>query len=258
VYTETDPRDQSEFLQQLQNLLKGKPVAAALSLLTRYVCLAASSGRPEAMEAFIPSIRGDPTAGSLPDLAGQFVAAKNKFWRGGQPHGALKKNNLPDAISAFLANNAASMEVAIDQWRIAGSLEETKVAVRQVLAEVRSCAKPFHGGDYYCKRCLEILLLGGFAVGWPMNPHDLDALADWWPLGNGTKSGARRIFPAARNDVQMREVLRVLQRACGGGKRKIPLVRISAFLCFWHRCLEGSMHWPVWKYCQDLCEKESL
>ena len=233
IYNEQDPRDQADFLRQLQNLLKTKSMDVALLRLACYAGLAASSGRPEAMEACLPSIRGDPDADWLVAfVANRYVKEGGTFWRGGQPHGGLKKKDLPDAVAVFLEEGAQPLADALATW-VAADAAGKRSAVKSVLDQVRRCGKFFVGSDYYCKRCLEICLLGGMANPnlQTMHPSDLDHIASWWPIGRGTKMGARRIFPTARSDRLIREGLRTAQRSLGGGVRRVPLVRISAFLC---------------------------
>lgn len=233
IYNEQDPRDQAEFLRQLQNLLKTESEDVALRRLACYAGLAASSGRPESMEACLPSIRCDSDADSLSAfIAKRYVKEGETFWRGGQPHGGLKKKHLPDAVAAFLEEGVQPLADALATW-VAADAAGKRSAVKSILAHVRRCGKFFVGSDYYCKRCLEICLLGGMANPnlQTMHPNDLDQIASWWPIARGTKKGARRIFPTARNDRLIREGLRVVQRSLGGGVRRVPLVRISAFLC---------------------------
>jgi hypothetical protein len=205
----------------------------ALRRLACYAGLAASSGRPEAMDACLPSIRCDPGADSLSVfVASRFVEQGNQFWRGGQAHGSLKKTALPGAVATFLTRGVQPLADALAVW-VAADAAGKRSAVKSVLVQVRLCAKIFQGGQYYCKRCLEICLLGGLASSrlQAMCPSDLDQIGSWWPIGVGTKKGARRIFPTAKRSRLIREGLRVAQRSLGGGVRRVPLVRISAFLC---------------------------
>ena len=65
VYRETEPRDQTDFLAQLQDLHQ-LPLA-------RYSSLAACSGRPAALRDFWPSICGDQHAATLPEFAQEFT-----------------------------------------------------------------------------------------------------------------------------------------------------------------------------------------
>jgi hypothetical protein len=54
-----------------------------------------------------------------------------------------------------------------------------------------------------------------------------------WPIGPGTKAALRRICPDAKSVKMQRQLLRVLQRALGGGTRRVHIISISALLCFW-------------------------
>ena len=231
VYRETEPRDQKDFLEQLQDLLK--PCAnddAAMLLLARYSSLAACSGRPAALREFLPSIRGDQGAATLPNFAREFTK-RDTFWRGGQAHGSLRKDAVHEAIDTFLKISEAPLAAALCAWAVAKNHGERRQALVCVLAETRKAAAIFKSRDYFTKRCLEIILLGSNARGMNMQSSHLDAIISQWPVSNGTKRGALRIFPAARDSQHIQEGLRVLQRALGGGQRKVPLVCISAFLC---------------------------
>ena len=235
VYRETEPRDQRDFLAQLHDLLE--PCAnddAAMLLLARYSSLAACSGRPAALREFLPSIRGDQDAATLPDFAREFTK-RGTFWRGGQAHGSLRKDAVHEAIDTFLKNSEAPLVAALCSWAVARNDGERRQALVCVLAETRKAAAIFKSRDYFTKRCLEIILLGSHARGMNMQSSHLDAIISEWPVSNGTKHGAQRIFPAARGSQHIREGLRVLQRALGGGQKKVPLVCISAFLCCYLR-----------------------
>ena len=101
--------------------------------------------------------------------------------------------------------------------------------------------------DYFTKRFMEITLLGFLGA-----PHaeqvlavHFDELADLWPVASGTAAGIKLNFPTARNDQDYRECLRARQRGLGHGTRHVPLVRVSAFSCFWQGALKGSYLWPV-------------
>lgn len=130
---------------------------------------------------------------------------------------------------------------------------DKRIILNAVLAALRAPKEALLGANYYEKRFLELLLLASQALqshATPQTsqalqshatPQDLDQLVPQWPVGNGTRAGLRVIWPSSGSDRQARPLLKALQRALGGGRRTVPIVRISAFLCFWKRCLEGSM-----------------
>ena len=76
-----------------------------------------------------------------------------------------------------------------------------------------------------------------------MQALDLDDAIDLWPLGPGTKKGLQRPFPGLNSKTDLRQALRVLQRCLGAGQRQVPLVRISAFACFYKRQKDGKIAW---------------
>ena len=160
---------------------------------------------------------------------------RGTFWRGGQAHGSLRKDAVHEAIDTFLKNSEVPLAAALCTWAVARNDCERRQALVCVLAETRKAAKIFKSRDYFTKRCLEIILLGSHARGMNMQSSHLDAIISEWPVSNGTKHGAQRIFPAARGNQHIREGLRVLQRALGGGQKKVPMVCISAFLCCYLR-----------------------
>ena len=104
----------------------------------------------------------------------------------------------------------------------------------------------FKARAYMNKRFLEIIIL---ATDDPeRRSAEFDLVGDLWPLGPGTKTGVAIIFPDAQTDQQCREALRALQRLLGNGARRVSLLRISAFLCFWERALNQSLSWPVARF----------
>ena len=86
---------------------------------------------------------------------------------------------------------------------------------------------------------MELLILAGLAG---LQGH-IDAIADVWPIASGTEKALKRIFPSA--DLAYRQGLRVIQRTLGGGTRSVLMTRVSAFLCFWKRAVDGSIAWLV-------------
>ena len=66
-----------------------------------------------------------------------------------------------------------------------------------------------------------------------------------YALGKGTQRGLRMIFPVANMARLLREVVRVLQRSLGGGRRHVDAVSGCALLCFWRRALGGTIIWQV-------------
>ncbi len=70
----------------------------------------------------------------------------------------------------------------------------------------------------------------GKARGFNMQLSHLNAIISEWPVGNGTRHEAQRIYPAAHVTNTVR---RSSSLAVGTWRRsmKIPLVRVSEFLC---------------------------
>ena len=130
-----------------------------------------------------------------------------------------------------MENRETHLAATLCAWAAAKNDNERRQALVSVLAETRKAAAIFKSREYFTKRCLEMILLGSHAKGMKMQSSHLDAMIIEWPVGNGTKHGAQRIFPAARGSQLIRESLRDLQKALEGGQKNVPLVRISAFLC---------------------------
>ena len=67
-----------------------------------------------------------------------------------------------------------------------------------VLTETRKATAIFKSRDYLTRRSLEIMLLGSHARGFNMQLSHLNAIISEWPVSNGTRHEAQRIYPAAR------------------------------------------------------------
>ena len=255
VYSETDPEDQRDLQIVARRCMSGLPGVSqpgAGDLLplcrnaARFAAVAALSGRPDAISK-LESVLGG--GGADPALVEGIRALcdAGPFFRGGQAHGPLKKSDVPKAVEKFISTTLPSLAEAVHDWCRAAqpprdsACGATQPAVRRVMELIVASGKIFQCADYFNKRCMEILLLTGLAG---VEAKHLDALADIWPLGEGTKAGLKIIFPTARPS-QFRPALRVLQRALGGGTRRVTLVRISAFLCFYKRANCGTLPWPV-------------
>jgi hypothetical protein len=243
AYEEDSPEDQYLLAETLSATFQ-RPSATCRALAT-LVCICSFSGRPATVAALAP-------AAHLSDE--EFLAALasyielNPFWRGGQAHGGLAKADLCAAFAYFLNHYADALAQHMTVWSASahGGVERVE-AVRGTVQLLRSVGRSFKAADYFLKRSLEIIVLAGVrgVLGSTVLPHDLDLIADRWPMGKGTKVGLKLIWPRLRSMSDMRQALRVLQRAFGGGPKKIPMVRISAFLCFWQRCKNGTLHWPL-------------
>ena len=115
-------------------------------------------------------------------------------------------------------------------------------AVRDVMRVSQTARSYFKGGAYWQKRFLELLVLSKAGERTPM---DLDNAFDMFPVANGTKAGVQKIWPDANSQDELRECIRALQRTLGAGQRRVPLVTISALLCFWRRALDRTAPWPA-------------
>ena len=134
----------------------------------------------------------------------------------------------------------------VSAWGEARGPQETRHAIRAVKVAMDAAATAFLGGSYWKKRCMEILLLANLGT-----PKDFDYVFDMWPVPSGTARAIRRIFPTAKSEQRQRRALRAIKRCLGGGSRQVPLVSLSACLCFWGRCFGGSLKWPVNQYIGD-------
>ena len=83
---------------------------------------------------------------------------------------------------------------------------ERRQALVCVLAETRKPAAIVKSRDYFTKRCLEFILVVSQARGMDMQSAHLAAIINEWPVSNGTRHGAQRIFPAADGSQHVREV----------------------------------------------------
>ena len=245
IYYSDDPQDQSDMKQMLMEAVcpsKERRPVTSLSLcrsVLRVVAISAISGRPSTLRALLPYIGLEGSDAACVSATQTFIGGGNPFFRGGQPHGGLSLTAVHTAIGSFLDQHIDTIAAHLFQW-VTGDAR----AVRSFVVAVKNVAVCFSAGDYWSKRCLEILLLASPEI-LPVKAADLDAIIDIWPIGSGTRTGVKRIFPKLRGDDKIRAALRVLQRSLGGGQRQVSIVQISALCCFYHREAEGSIAWKT-------------
>ena len=160
-----------------------------------------------------------------------------KFFRGGQAHGILKLTSVCDAFRRLLGEPTEAMSTHLFNWAL-GDLAHA----RKFTSCVFAASKCLKAGDYWIKRCLEVVLLSSPHIS-GLKAVDLDTIMDIWPLGTGTVADIRRIWPGLRRPEDLRAALRVLQRALGSGQKLVPMVLISAFSCCYHRKCTGLLDW---------------
>ena len=209
--------------------------------------MAALSGRPEALESLAHDLHHSASHDALKAGISALVA-RGAFFRGGQPHGSLKKADVASAVLKFCAIHVDFLAALLQQWVEALDLERRRLAVQRFALNLEPAGKVLQGGPYWRKRFLDILLLAD-----TVRAADLDFLVASWPLGHGTLEGLQMIWPACSKPGDARECLRALQRSLGGGTRRVPIVCISAFLCFWKRARQGNIPWTV-QQPDALCE----
>ena len=228
-------------------------LAVAFRTLLRFSAIAALSGKPETLDTFRAELGHEGSDDNLVMALQQFVAKGETFFRGGQAHGSLKKDCIHVAVRSYMSLHLTAMTENVTTWVCEpGAAPEIRVeALRLLMAAAAKSALIFGMRDYFTKRFMEIVLLGllGLKRSFPQAikvcATDFDALADCWPVASGTAAGIKIIFPTARSPTDLRQCLRVLQRALGHGRRFVPLVRVSAFLCFWQGTLKGTYHWAT-------------
>ena len=181
---------------------------------------------------------------------GELTKPEVQFFRGGQCHGQLAKAAVLQTASEFLCSLSTGIEnslvdigkaeVPAERFRLTGDL----------FAKVKVAGAHFGAKNYWSKRFVELVVLASRTCQecvdtalLDIRPSDVDGAASAWPVGPGTEVAARRIFTAVKSHQDVREVIRVLQRVLGGGKRRIPFISISAMLCFWKRNEDGSLNW---------------
>ena len=246
VLSEDDPEDQRLLLTQVSRVrMSAAPGSADMyRCIVRFAAIAALSGRPDVMTELSTALCSGGTDAAV-QTACAAICGNRPFFRGGQAHGSLSTEGTPSAIGDFcvialgeLANQLQAWSVGVGPPRVA--------AIRAFFTMLRTHSSLLGAGDYWQKRFVEIVLLAGLRSGqaFQASPADVDSVADLWPLGNGTKAAVRLIFPGLPPS-KLHQALRVLQRSLGGGTRKVPIVRISAMLCFWSRALGGTLPWPV-------------
>lgn len=178
----------------------------------------------------------------------EHVRKKKPFWRGGQAHGGLATVEICGAYEEFLTHHSSTLAANLQTWNDATTIRDRRDALHRVQESLKACRGIFKAADYFTKRILDICVLAGSREigGFKRTAEDLDLLCDLWPIASGTRAGLHILWPTGlRSQQDHRQALRVLQRALGGGRRKLPLVRLSAFLCFWQRALNGTLPWQV-------------
>ena len=237
-YRENDPEDQRTIQVSLLQALDGAGNDSYRAQV-RFSAVAALSGRPEALESLAHDLHHSASHGALKAGISRLVD-QGAFFRGGQPHGSLKKADVASAVAEFCVTHVDFLAGLLQQWVEAPDLERRRLAVQRFALNLEPAGKVLQGGPYWRKRFLDILLLAD-----TVRAADLDFLVASWPLGHGTLEGLQMIWPACSKAGDARECLRALQRSLGSGTRRVPMVCISAFLCFWKRARQGNIPWTV-------------
>ena len=252
VYEEDSPEDQWRLVSTMAEIFvsedKREPGSDSWEALVRFVMVASFSGRPDTVDSLKGSLVPTATHPVFLEALAEHVREKKPFWRGGQAHGGLATSEISGAYGEFFTHHSSTLAAKLQTWNNATTVSERSDAVRVVHESLTACRGIFKAGDYFIKRAFEICVLAGTRgiAGFRRGASDLDLIADIWPIGPGTRSGLHKIWPTGlRTQQDQRQALRVLQRALGGGCRRVPLVRISAFLCFWQRALNGTLPWQV-------------
>ena len=251
VYEEDSPEDQWQLGMLMADIFaNAKSVSHkdAWEAFARFAVLASFSGNPETVESLKIWLVPAATHPVFLSALDNHLDANKRFWRGGQAHGKLCTAEISAAFAEFFKKHSSTLAASLQTWNSAHTIAERGKAVRDVYWSLKACSVAFKAADYFIKRTLEICVLAGThkILGFQIAASDLDLLSDVWPIGTGTRTGLQIIWPGAlRTPRHEREGLRVLQRALGGGRRKVPLLRISALLCFWHQALNGRLPWQV-------------
>ena len=85
------------------------------------------------------------------------------------------------------------------------------------------------------------IALGSNIAGLHMDRRDADASAGVWPVADNTAAGLRKIWPGLSGQGQLREALRVLQRALKPGD--VDVASVSALVCFYSKAQKGVVLW---------------
>ena len=252
VYEEDSPEDQWRLASTMAEVFasedKPQPGSHSWEALVRFVVVASFSGRPDTVDSLKGSLVPTATHPVFLEALAEHVREGKPFWRGGQAHGGLATSELSGAYGEFLTHHLSTLAANLQMWNNATTVSGRSDAIRVVHGSLNACRGIFKAGDYFIKRALEIFVLAGTRgiAGFRREASDLDLIVDIWPIATGTRSGLQIIWPTGlRSQQAQRQALRVLQRALGGGRRKVPLVRISAFLCFWQRALNRTLPWQV-------------
>ena len=239
VYVENDAEDQRAIQVSLLQALDGAG-DGTFRAQVRFSAVAALSGRPEVLQGLANELQHSASDDELKAALSALVT-RAAFFRGGQAHGRLKKSEVGSAVAEFCRTHLDSLAGLLQQWVEAQDVEHRRLMVQRFALDLQLAGRTLQGGAYWRKRCLEILVLADT----DSRVADMDFLVVSWPLGAGTQDGIKMIWPQCRNERDARECLRALQRSLGSGARRVPLVRISALLCFWKRARNGRIPWSV-------------
>ena len=203
VYNEVDPEDQFGFVTLASDIFyTGNRTYRALA---RFCIVAAFSGDPSIVRNFKQSLQYCCDQHFLDALAAHLVAAK-PFWRAGQSHGPLRKDDLVSAFKHCFSEQLGYLAELLEHWDTNVS-DQRSMAIRKVMEFSGQVWKTFQAADYFQKRFFEMVVLfreilpGHFTF----RASDIDCVADVLPLGPGTKRGLRTIWPRLRGDNLMRQ-----------------------------------------------------
>jgi hypothetical protein len=254
-----DPDDQKSFLHGLEAICAdwaASPPATALEgpsglrrALLRAAALGALSGRPEVLAHASFAVSDEQLLDALRSLC---CVSGGPFFRGGQRHGPLAKTGVPNAFGRFLSEQLDDHDACVASLVDKRGLDRA-VAMRAFFDAALATGRVFKARQYFAKRLTEFVILASRSASClttrdatgslSMEVEDVDSAADKWPVGSGTLAATQRIFTSVRGERQAQQAIRVIQRALGGCKRRVAFKTVSAMLCFWKRCCDGSLSW---------------
>ena len=154
----------------------------------RFCAVAAISGRPPALQSLGNAFHVDSNDIQLVEAVRAFCSENTFFFRGGQHHGRLRKDEVADAVEAFCSNALEELTSLVLVWSEGRDVAARRGAVRDAMRVLQTACGYFKGRAYWQKRFLEIIVLtkaGG------RTSMDLDNAFDMWPVANGTRESRK-------------------------------------------------------------------
>ena len=142
IYTELDPADQASFSDSLSEVMSSAASTELddiIGMVVTFVCLAALSGRPSTMKSLSDAC--DWRSRAEVSQAIRHFCQTEAFFRGGQAHGALRKEDVAGAFESFIDQGYHTTLTAHVRQLVSAEDEPVRLlALRNIFGSLRQCA----------------------------------------------------------------------------------------------------------------------